>query len=116
MSLRSNRATIGALASCILLLPVLAVAAPKPKPKPAAKPNPVAGKTAFTKEGCAGCHKTKDIEGGATGPDLSSIGKTHKAAQISAYITKPKAGSIMPAYKGPKKNLDDMTAYLLTQK
>lgn len=117
-----HRAVVGFLAAGALSLPLVAsavVAAPKkPAPKkPVAKADPKLGKAAFQKEGCLGCHVSKDFpQGGKTGPDLSDIGKAHTAAQISAYIAKPKAGSVMPAYKGPAKTLADMTAYMLTQK
>jgi len=103
--------TAGILLSAALATGVSAQAKKKPAPKADAK----AGKTAFAKEGCSGCHKTKDYkDGGAAGPDLSIIGKEHKAEQITAYIKKPKAGSIMPAYKGP--HTDNIAAYLVTQK
>jgi mono/diheme cytochrome c family protein len=103
------------------LLPVVSVtAAPKKAPaKPAAagKGDAKAGQTAFKAEGCSGCHKTKEYQdGGAIGPDLSGVGKEHTAAQIAAYTRKPKAGSVMPAYKGPQKTLDNLAAYLSNQK
>lgn len=124
---RIPRALFSAVAAAaVLSLPLAsALAAPKkPAPKKPApkKPAPAkggdvkAGATAFKAEGCTGCHKTTDIEGGTSGPDLSKIGAEHKASEIAAYIIKPKSGSIMPAFKGPKKAVDDMTAYLMTQK
>jgi mono/diheme cytochrome c family protein len=119
----NHRALIGVLAAGVLSLSVLgATAAPKKpapkKPAPAApKADPKAGKVAFSKEGCTGCHKTKDYpQAGEIGPDLSEIGKHESAAEISAYIKKPKSGSIMPAFKGPQATLDNLTAYMLTQK
>ncbi len=121
----SHRVLIGALAAGFLSLPLLtgALAAPKkPAPKKPAKPAPKkadakAGKEAFAAEGCTGCHKSKDFpSAGAVGPDLSEVGKGHDAAFISGYTKKPKAGSVMPAFKGPQATLDNMTAYLLTQK
>lgn len=119
-----QRALVGVLAAGALSLSVLgATAAPKkpapkkPAPKAAAKPDAKAGQIAFSKEGCTGCHKTKEYpKGGEIGPDLSEIGKEHKAEEISAYIKKPKSGSIMPAFKGPQASLDNMTAYMLAQK
>lgn len=116
-----QRALVGVLAAGALSLSVLAATAapkkPAPKPKPPAKPDAKAGQVAFSKEGCTGCHKTKEYpKGGEIGPDLSEIGKEHKAEEISAYIKKPKSGSIMPAFKGPQASLDNMTAYMLNQK
>lgn len=121
---RCHRAVVGFLAAGALSLPLVASAvsaAPKkPAPKKPAAPakgDAKLGKEAFKKEGCTGCHVTKDFpDAGKTGPDLSAIGKGHDAKFISGYIAKPKAGSIMPAYKGPAKTLADMTAYMLTQK
>jgi cytochrome c553 len=119
---QSHRALVGVLAAAVLCLPVagataFAQAKKKPAPKPAAKGNATAGKTTFKTEGCTACHKTKDhTTAGELGPDLSAIAKTQKADYIAGYIKKPKAGSIMPAFKGPQKAVDDMTAYLLTQK
>lgn len=120
---RSHRAWIGVLAAGVLSIPVLsgAIAAPKKKapPKKTApkKADPKAGMTAFKTEGCAGCHKAKDYPmAGEVGPDLTDIAKEHKAADVAAYIKKPKAGSVMPAFKGPQATLDNMTAYLMNQK
>ena len=120
---RYHRAVVGTLAASLLCIPLLAgssasAAKPKPKPKPKApaKADPKAGKEAFKKEGCTGCHKTKDFaEGGTTGPDLSEAGK-EPAAKLAAYIKKPKSGSVMPAYKGPQATVDNIVAYLMTQK
>jgi hypothetical protein len=121
---RTHRALTGLLTAAVLALPVagaLAAAPKKPAPKPApkkpapAKPDPKLGKEAFKKEGCTGCHKTKDFpDGGTSGPDLSASGN-EPAAKTSAYIAKPKAGSIMPPTKNPK-TVADLTAYLGTQK
>jgi mono/diheme cytochrome c family protein len=113
---RCHRAVLGFLAISALSLPLLSAALAAPAPaKP--KGDPKLGKTAFSKEGCAGCHKTKDYPmGGDTGPDLKDVAKEHTAAQISAYIKKPKSGSVMPPFKGPVKTLEDLTAYMLTQK
>ncbi len=120
----SHRALVNVLAVSALSLPlVAAVAAPakkagKPGSKPAAKAgDPKAGQTAFKSEGCTGCHKTKDYaSGGEVGTNLTDIGGKKKPAEIAAYIAHPKAGSVMPAFKGPKKTLDNLTAYLATQK
>jgi mono/diheme cytochrome c family protein len=117
---RCHRALVGAVAVGMLSVPLISasVAAQAKKPaKPAPKGNAKTGKTTFKTEGCTGCHKTKDhTSGGEIGPDLSAAGKGHTAKQIADYIKKPKAGSVMPAFKGPQKAVDDMTAYLLTQK
>ena len=126
---RSYRALTGVLAAGLLSVPLLTVATAAPAKKKAAKKptkkvtkkvakaDPAVGKMVFAKEGCTGCHKSTDYpNAGTSGPDLSKAGAGHTAKEISAYILHPKAGSIMPAYKGPKANVDNMTAYLLTQK
>jgi mono/diheme cytochrome c family protein len=122
---RYQRALIGVVAAGMLTLPMLSAAnaaAKKPAKKPAAKPaakggDAKAGQMAFSKEGCTGCHKSKDFpKGGEIGPDLSAIGGEKKAEEISAYIKHPKSGSVMPAFKGPQKTLDDLTAYMMSQK
>lgn len=111
-----TRIALGSLVAGVLALGIVpALAAPKAKAKP--KPDAAKGKIAFKAEGCTACHKTKDYkDAGEIGPDLSAIGKNHKAPQIKAYILKPKAGSVMPAFKGDPKVADNMTAYMLTQK
>jgi cbb3-type cytochrome oxidase cytochrome c subunit len=124
-----HRAVVGILAAGVLALPLatsVSAAAKKPaakKPaakKPTAKPagaDAKAGKESFQKEGCTGCHITKDFaQGGKTGPDLSSVGKDKSVADITKYIQHPKSGSVMPAFKGPAKTLADLGAYLGTQK
>ncbi len=121
MMSRTQKGLWSVAVAAAFALPLLtADAAPKKKApaKPVAKKgNAAAGKLTYSKEGCAGCHKTKDFpEGGEAGPDLSTVAGHETAAKIAAYIRKPKAGSIMPHYKGPQKNVDDMTAYLMTQK
>ena len=90
----------------------------KPAPKPAAtKADPKAGQQLFSKEGCTGCHRTKDYpKGGEIGPDLSAVAGEKKPEEIAAYTKKPKAGSVMPAFKGPQATLDNIVAYLATQK
>lgn len=126
---RSYRALTGVLAAGLLSVPLLTVAIAAPakkktakKPvkkvtKKVAKADPKAGRILFASEGCTGCHKSTDFpQAGTSGPDLSKAGEGHTAKEIAAYIRQPKAGSIMPAYKGPQTNIDSMTAYLLTQK
>jgi cbb3-type cytochrome oxidase cytochrome c subunit len=120
-----HRAVVGILAAGVLALPLATSVSAAAKPaakKPAAKPaakggDAKAGKDSFQKEGCTGCHITKDFaQGGKTGPDLSSVGKDKSVADITKYIGHPKSGSVMPAFKGPAKTLADLGAYLGTQK
>jgi mono/diheme cytochrome c family protein len=118
-----SKSLAGLLLAGALTLPVVATTAAPKKPapkKPAAgtsKGDAAKGKMLYKSEGCTGCHKSKDYPtAGEVGPDLSAIGKEKKAAEIAAYIKHPKKDSVMPAFKGPQKTVDDVTAYLLTQK
>ena len=119
---RSSRALTGVILAALLALPLVASAQGKRGgKKPAAPPKKAAGDAkkgmaAFKSEGCSGCHKTKDVDGG-TMKDLSMVGKNHTAAQLTAFIKNPPASaSAMPAFKGPAATLNDLVAYLLTQK
>ena len=118
MNVRINRALLGVMA--LGLAVSAAVAAPKKpakKPAPVSKPDAKAGMAAFKSEGCVGCHKTKDYaSGGEVGPDLSAIAGEKKVDEIKAYIHKPKAGSVMPPFKGPAGVLENLAAYMGTQK
>jgi mono/diheme cytochrome c family protein len=112
----THSALAGVLMAGVLSVPLVAAAAKKPA-KPAAGGNAKAGQQAFKNETCTACHKSKDYAGGGQiGPDLSDVGGKKKPAEISAYVAHPKAGSNMPPFKGAKKTLDDLTAYLVTQK
>lgn len=122
MTTRSHRTLLGILATGALTLPLLTAAFGEAAKKPAAAAagDAKAGKVAFAKdkEGCAGCHKTKDFtDASATvGPDLSAYGKSGKTfAQCVTKIMKPGANSVMPALKD-KKVAENITAYLMTQK
>lgn len=113
----THSALAGVLLAGALSLPlVTAVSAAAKKPAKPAGGNAKAGQQAFKNEGCTACHKTKDYASGTVGPDLSDVGGKKKAADVAAYIHQPKPGSSMPPFKGPKKTLDDLTAYLMTQK
>lgn len=85
------------------------------------KADPAAGKTAYAKFGCAGCHKING-QGGTTGTDLSHVGKTAKAADLKKKIETPKhnmPNSVMPAAKdiGMKPaDVNNVVAYLMTLK
>ncbi len=121
MIVRNSRALLGVMALG-LAVSAAAVAAPKkpakPAPKkPAAKADAKAGMAAFKSEGCVGCHKSKDYaSGGEVGPDLSNAAAEHTVAELEAYTKKPKAGSVMPPFKGPDAVLKNLGAYLGTQK
>jgi mono/diheme cytochrome c family protein len=130
VSLQSSRLVVGFVTAALLAVPLLTSgveaqkkpAQKKPAPKKPAPKSPAgdakAGQADFKAEGCVGCHKTKEFqaEGGALGPDLSKIAKEHDAKFIAGVIRKPPAGSNMPEFKGSQKTLDNLVAYLMTQK
>lgn len=56
--------------------------------------NPAQGKALYRKNGCGGCHTTKEdgvLTGGYMGPDLSSIGIKRNAAHLRESLTDPAA-------------------------
>lgn len=116
MTSRLRDHLFGLTAGALLLLPVLAAAAPK-----APKPDLNRGKSLFKVGGCAGCHKIGN-EGGTMGPDLTHVGKTLKAADIRKKIENPKynmPNSIMPAASAielSKADVTNLTAYLASLK
>jgi mono/diheme cytochrome c family protein len=93
------------------------------KKKPMAKAKGGAGAIAQGKgfvqaDRCTGCHKIAG-KGGATGPDLSSVGARRNATEIAAKIKNPKASnpnSIMPPSRRSDKQLAAMAAYLASLK
>lgn len=116
-----------ALSGLILLGAVTLTAVPSSgqKKKPA-KPAPASkliaeGKKVYEKNGCATCHVIKG-QGGKTGPDLTTVGKEHKADWLTKQIRDPKqfkADSLMPAYGADiisDKDLKALVAYLVSLK
>ncbi|MBI2849022.1 MAG: cytochrome c [Chloroflexi bacterium] len=96
---------------------------------PAARGDATKGQAVYQRSGCSGCHKVKG-EGGAVGPDLSTIGTTaatRKAGMSAAdYLreseTNPGAfvvsgfQNVMPPTPASGADLDDLIAYLLSLK
>ena len=92
--------------------------------KPAAAPSKAAvdaGKKVYMANGCAACHKIKD-QGGATGPDLTKIGKTWKPDKLALVVREPKKlkkDALMTPYPPDKisdKELKSLVAYLSSLK
>jgi mono/diheme cytochrome c family protein len=125
MSLHKQLAVATLLASAVLMGSVsLTSAAPDKKKKPAAAPTKAmveAGKKVYLANGCAACHKIKD-QGGATGPDITKVGKTWKPDKLALVVRDPKKlkkDSLMTAYPPDKisdKELKNLVAYLTTLK
>jgi len=59
-------------------------------PPPSSAAAAANGKSLFTGEGCAGCHRV-DGAGGRMGPDLSAIGKTRSVEHLRQSILEPDA-------------------------
>ncbi len=80
-----------------------------------------AGAKVYEATGCGGCHMING-KGGATGPDLTSIGAeaSHTAKWMEVQVVNPKAhkaDSAMPAYDTLKgKDLSNLVAYLVSLK
>jgi len=69
------------------------------------------GAAVYAKSGCQHCHSIRDV-GGDRGPDLSSVGRTMKKAQIRRQIME--GGGQMPAFGDilSKADVEDLLSYL----
>jgi ubiquinol-cytochrome c reductase cytochrome b subunit len=80
--------------------------------------DPVKGKKLFDQFGCGGCH-TVGSAGGQAGPNLTKVGASLTADFLKKKVVNPKfnnPSSIMPPTQAPKKDLDDLIAYLASLK
>jgi mono/diheme cytochrome c family protein len=133
MELRRLGATALALATALLLIATAMDSADAQKKKKPVKPSPAKvkpvdnkaliaeGKKVYAKNSCGACHKIA-ATGGATGPDLTTVGKKETPKELVVYIRDPKKKnpqSLMPAY-GPSqiddKALKALVAYLRSLK
>jgi len=77
------------------------------------------GREVFEAQGCGACH-TVAGQGGASGPDLSSIGSLRDAAWLGRFVRDPeavKAGSAMPDSKDlGGEDLSALVGYLSSLK
>jgi len=81
-------------------------------------PSLAAGKDIYQRLQCSGCHRIHG-EGGAVGPDLSYEGDKRDADWLVRHFKDPQAmvsGSIMPKFNLSDKELQDLTAYMLSLK
>jgi ubiquinol-cytochrome c reductase cytochrome b subunit len=76
------------------------------------------GRALYERLGCAGCHRVHGA-GGAVGPDLSYVGETRTRDWLIQHFRDPQStapGSIMPKFPLKEKELNDLTAYMLSLK
>ena len=87
-------------------------------PARAAAGNAANGQKLYASQGCAACHQIGG-KGGKIGPDLSKEGKKRNAPWLTAFLKDPRSkipkGS-MPPVKASAKELQDLSAYMLTLK
>ena len=72
----------------------------------------------FEKYGCDACHQINLI-GGTIGPDLSNAGKRLRPEWIVQWLRNPKtflSRSVEPVYAFPPKEMEELTAFLLSSK
>ncbi|MBI3593796.1 MAG: cytochrome b N-terminal domain-containing protein [Nitrospirae bacterium] len=85
---------------------------------PVTDPVLVRGAGIYAKMACAGCHRIQG-KGGMAGPDLSFEGDKRDKAWLIAHFKDPQSlspGSFMPAVRLPDRDLEELTAYLLSLK
>jgi nitric oxide reductase subunit C len=76
------------------------------------------GQKLYASQGCAACHMIGG-KGGKIGPDLSKEGKKRNGPWLTAFLKNPRskiAKGAMPPVKASAKDLQDLSAYMLTLK
>ncbi|MFI5347592.1 MAG: c-type cytochrome [Elusimicrobiota bacterium] len=79
---------------------------------------PVAGKAYFGQVGCVTCHRVGG-EGGAVGPDLTTVGFRHSPAWLDQWLRNPAAwnpGTLMPNKQLSPAARSAIVSYLATLK
>ncbi len=79
---------------------------------------PLAGKAYFGQVGCLTCHRVGG-EGGATGPDLTTVGFRHSAQWLDVWLRDPQAwkpGTVMPNKQLSAAARAAIVSYLVTLK
>ena len=72
----------------------------------------------FEKYGCDACHQI-NLKGGTIGPDLTNAGKRLRPEWVVLWLRNPKTflkRSVEPVYAFPPKEMEDLTAFLLSPK
>src|SRR5437879_3434267 len=81
-------------------------------------PAVAAGRALFERLQCTSCHRIHG-EGGAIGPDLSYVGDHRDRDWLIKHFRDPRStspGSIMPKFPLNERELNDLTAYMLSLK
>ena len=81
-------------------------------------PAVAAGRALFERLQCTSCHRIHG-EGGAIGPDLSYVGDHRDRDWLIKHFRDPQStspGSIMPKFPLKERELNDLTAYMLSLK
>lgn len=107
---------------------------PTPTPRVEELDDPVArGQVVYEQNGCGGCHTIEGLSDGAVGPNLTQIGEVaatriesvsaedyvrNSIVDPSAYIEEDYEDIMLKTYADTfsQKELDDLVAFLLTQK
>jgi ubiquinol-cytochrome c reductase cytochrome b subunit len=76
----------------------------------------IQGALVYQARGCADCHVVNG-SGTEVGPSLNGLGKRRTRSWVEEHFDDPpklSPGSIMPAYKLPQKDLDNLVTYLFS--
>jgi len=76
----------------------------------------VEGARIYQANRCGGCHLVNGV-GMKVGPPLNGLSKRQNRTWVEEHFVDPQKlspGSMMPAYKLPKKDLESLTSYLFT--
>lgn len=105
--------TLGLLGSSLA-----AMAKPTPKKPGGSASQIAAGKKLYDNLGCGNCHQIAG-QGGQAGPKLDGTGKRRDAKWLTQKLKNPKFNnpqSIMPPMNKPDKDIQAMTAYMMSLK
>jgi ubiquinol-cytochrome c reductase cytochrome b subunit len=72
------------------------------------------GALVYQSNQCGGCHKVNGV-GMSVGPPLNGLSKRETRSWVEAHFADPQKlspGSIMPPYRLPKQDLENLTSYL----
>ncbi|MBI1819739.1 MAG: cytochrome b N-terminal domain-containing protein, partial [Nitrospirae bacterium] len=100
----------------VMVFSMLGLAVKETRLLPVSDPAVVRGRAIYTKMSCAGCHRIHG-EGAQVGPDLSYEGDKRDPPWLMGHFKDPQKfspGSFMPAFRLTDKELEDLTAYMIS--